>query len=146
MADTAELERFNGYRQQLIDGGMSMANLCTKEGLVLAADCLLYFSHWLTPDSAPRRFDTRFFVARMPPDQDTRAHAWETAGEHWVLPAAALQAGTDGHWQMISPTVITLESIRDYASVDAIFEAVLEETHLPTLTDDLHKQGMQALR
>ncbi|MFV2089067.1 MAG: NUDIX domain-containing protein [Pseudomonadales bacterium] len=146
MVDTLELERFNGYRQSLIDGGISMADLCAEEDLVLAADCLLYFSHWLTPEAAPRRFDTRFFVARMPTNQDTRAHAWETAGEHWVSAAAALEAGASGRWQMISPTLITLESIRNYASVDAIFDAVLQETHLPTLTDDLHQQGMQTLR
>lgn len=146
MADAVEVARFEGYRQPLIDGEMSMMELCAMEDLVLAADCLLYFSHWLTPNSVPRRFDTRFFVARMPTHQDTSAHAWEAAGEHWVSAAAALQAREEGRWQMISPTLITLESVNAYNTVDAIFEAVLNETHLPVLTDDLHQQGMQTLR
>ena len=146
LADKQEFERFESYRQALIDGEMSMADLCSREDLVLAADCLRYFSHWLTPDSVPRRFDTRFFIARMPDKQATAAHAWETAGEHWISAAAALEEGAQGRWQMISPTIITLESVGAYSSVGAIFDAVAEETHLPTLTDDLHKQGMQTLR
>ena len=144
--EPGEVLRFDGYRQLLIDGEMSMADLCEQEDLVLAADCLLYFSHWLTPDSVPRRFDTRFFVARMPGKQDTAAHAWETAGEHWVAPAAALQEAKAGNWQMISPTTVTLTSLIGFSSVADAFAAVAAETHLPELTDDLHRQGMQSLR
>lgn len=146
LQEPVEVARFEGYRQMLIDGDMTMADLCAREQVVLAADCLLYFSHWLTPDSAPRRFDTRFFVARMPVMQETAAHAWEMAGEHWVLPLAALKAAREGSWQMISPTTITLTSIASYGSVEETFAAVAAETHLPVLTDDLHQQGMQSLR
>lgn len=142
----AEVARFDGYRQALIDGRMTMADLCRQEDLVLAADCLSYFSHWLTPDSVPRRFDTRFFVARMPVMQDTAAHAWEAAGEHWISPQAALAAARSGEWQMISPTLTTLSSLAAFPRVEAIFEAVRQETHLPLLTGELSKQGMQPLR
>lgn len=142
----AEVARFDGYRQALIDGAMTMADLCEREDLVLAADCLSYFSHWLTPPSVPRRFDTRFFVARMPVMQETAAHAWETAGEHWVSPAEALDAAASGTWRMISPTLTTLKSLAAFTSVDAVFDAVGRETHLPRLTGELSNQGMQPLR
>ena len=144
--DAKEVARFDGYRQALIDGQMTMVDLCDRESLVLAADCLLYHSHWLTPKMAPRRFDTRFFIARMPIMQDTAAHAWETAGEHWVSPEDALTEAASGRWQMISPTTITLTSLAQYDSVEAAFAAVAAETHLPTLTDELSHQGMQPLR
>jgi len=146
LKDAVEVERFDGYRQSLIDGEMTMAELCETEHLILAADCLLYFSHWLTPESAPRRFDTRFFIARMPGEQDTAAHAWETAGDHWIAPSAALGAVSEGNWLMISPTIISLEMIAEYGSVEEVFTAVYTESHLPVLTDELHRQGMQKLR
>jgi 8-oxo-dGTP pyrophosphatase MutT (NUDIX family) len=146
LQDQAEAARFDGYRHALIDGEMTMADLCNRESLVLAADCLLYFSHWLTPEMAPRRFDTRFFVARMPAEQETAAHAWETADDHWILPRLALEAAEAGRWRMISPTLTTLSSIADYGSVEEIFTAVAAETHLGELTDELHRQGMQSLR
>lgn len=146
LKEPSEVTRFDGYRQALIDQQMTMADLCEREGLVLAADCLRYFSHWLTPASVPRRFDTRFFVARMPVMQETAAHAWEVAGDHWVSPQDALAAAERGDWQMISPTLTTLTSLSAYGTADAVFAAVAAETHLPPLTDELHQQGMQSLR
>jgi 8-oxo-dGTP pyrophosphatase MutT (NUDIX family) len=146
LSDPAEAARFEAYRQSLIDGELTMAEFCAREDLVLAADCLLYFSHWLTPDAVPRRFDTRFFVARMPVDQETAAHAWETAGDHWVTPGDALAAAESGLWQMISPTLTTLRSLSDRPTVKQVFADVIAETHLPELTAELRTQGMQSLR
>lgn len=146
LTEPAEVARFDGYRHQLIDGSLSMVEVCEQENLLLAADCLLYFSHWITPEAAPRRFDTRFFIARMPRMQDTDAHAWETAGSHWVAPQAALDTWRAGDWQMISPTIISLQSIVGYPDVDSIYAAVQAEQHLPELTDQLHAQGMHSLR
>lgn len=141
-----EIERFNGYRQQLIDGELTMLEVCRRERLRLAADRVHYFSHWLTPEVAPRRFDTRFFIAAMPANQQTIAHAWETADDEWVRPADALQAHADGRWQMISPTLTTLGSIAGFADVAAILRAVTEDGYVTALTDELRRQGMQPLR
>lgn len=141
-----EIERFNGYRQQLIDGELGMLEVCRRENIRLAADRVLYFSHWITPEQAPRRFDTRFFIAAMPDDQRTIAHAWETADDEWVRPRDALAAHADGRWQMISPTLTTLASIADHPDVPSILDTVLAEEHLVELTDALRAQGMHALR
>lgn len=146
LADEDEIERFNGYRQRLIDGEMRMLDVCRLEDVRLAADRVLYFSHWITPEQAPRRFDTRFFIAAMPDRQRTIAHAWETADDEWVRPRDALAAHAEGRWQMISPTLTTLQSIADYEDVPAVLDAVLAEEHLAELTDALRAQGMHALR
>jgi 8-oxo-dGTP pyrophosphatase MutT (NUDIX family) len=145
-ADAAEVARFDGYRQQLIDGNLSMLELCRRERLRLAADRVLYFSHWITPEQAPRRFDTRFFIAAMPDDQQTVAHAWETVDDEWVRPVEALAAFRVGRWQMISPTLTTLDSIAGFADVDGMLQAVRAETHVSGLTDELQRQGMHRLR
>jgi hypothetical protein len=145
-ADEGEVARFNDYRQQLIDGELTMLEVCRREGLVLAADRVQYFSHWITPDVAPRRFDTRFFIAAMPENQTTIAHHWETVDDEWVRPADALAAFEAGRWQMISPTLTTLRSIAGFGEVPAMLAAVAAERHLPVLTDDLSRQGMHPLR
>jgi 8-oxo-dGTP pyrophosphatase MutT (NUDIX family) len=144
--DEGEAARFDEYRQRLIEGEISMAGLCRQEGLRLAADRVRYFSHWITPEQAPRRFDTRFFIAAMPTNQKTLAHHWETADDEWVRPLDALRAHADGRWQMISPTLTTLESIADFTSSHAMLEAVAAERHLRELTDELRRQGMHSLR
>lgn len=145
-ANEGEIARFDGYRQALIEGRISLLEVCRREGLRLAADRVSYFSHWITPEVAPRRFDTRFFVAAMPDNQETIAHHWETADDEWVSPRAALQAHREGRWQMIAPTLITLGTLADFADVGSILAAVEAEAHLPALTDELAHQGMHPLR
>jgi 8-oxo-dGTP pyrophosphatase MutT (NUDIX family) len=145
-SDRQEVERFDSYRQELIEGRMSMADLCRIERLRLAADRVWYFSHWITPEQVPRRFDTRFFIAAMPADQETVAHQWESAAAEWVRPAEALRAHQEGRWQMISPTLTTLAAISPFADTRSMLAAVAAESHLGELTDELRRQGMHALR
>jgi 8-oxo-dGTP pyrophosphatase MutT (NUDIX family) len=144
--DEGEVARFNGYRQQLIDGELSLLEVCRREGLRLAADRVCYFSHWITPEPVLRRFDTRFFIAAMPAEQKTIAHHWETADDEWVRPRDALAAGAAGRWRMIHPTLTSLECIADYPDVTSALEAVRTETHAPRLTAELRRQGMHPLR
>ena len=67
--DPHTIERFRGHRHALNAGGHGFPSLVKREGLRLAVDRLIYFSHWITPVGAPRRYDTRFFVARAPARQ-----------------------------------------------------------------------------
>lgn len=134
------------YRQRCIDGEVSIGALCKAEGLQLDCAKVHYFSHWLTPEVAPKRFDTRFFVAELPPKQLTRAHDYEVVAGVWVTPAQALLHAKDGVWQMISPTLVTLESLAKYPSIPRLLDAVAEQAHLPELTAQLRTEGMCDLR
>ena len=138
--------RFAAYRAMLIDGRLDLASLCAREGLRLTCDEMLYFSHWLTPEAAPRRFDTRFFVASMPTSQNTLAHETETQHSCWIRPAEAMRLCEAGEWQMIAPTITTLQMIEPHADCEALLDAVREEAHLPELTPELRWEGMQAIR
>ena len=89
------------------------------------------------------RFDTRFFVAVMPPNQSASGHRRETVGGDWISPAAALGRFDDGDWQMIFPTLTTLQVVEPYHTVDALFEAVSAGRHAMEMTPELHLQGMQ---
>jgi 8-oxo-dGTP pyrophosphatase MutT (NUDIX family) len=142
----SEAARFADYRHALVAGEMDFGGLCRKEGLTVQGGRAHYFSHWITPDVVPRRFDTRFFIAEMPAGQFTDGHAWETAAEAWITPRAALEHFAAERWQMIAPTLITLQSIVEYPDVATMLAAVAVEDHLPELTDDLHQQGMHPLR
>ena len=60
-----EKARFQSYRRKMCEGKITMAGML-REGLALAADRLHYFSHWITPEPLPLRYDVRFFIAVMP--------------------------------------------------------------------------------
>ena len=142
-SNAGEEERFHGYRNALVAGKLTLPELARREGLQLATDRIRYFSHWITPESAPARFDTRFFVAAMPPGQRAVGHHQETAGGIWVQPADALRHCDEGRWQMIHPTLTTLGTASRYASVETLMAAVAAGTHLPDVDDALYEQGMQ---
>ncbi|ASM76662.1 NUDIX hydrolase [Vitreoscilla filiformis] len=68
---------------------------CAEEVAVsLDASALHYFAHWLTPHGIPKRFDTRFFLARMPADQVPRADLGEVTEWAWLSPTQALAPET----------------------------------------------------
>lgn len=138
--------KYAHYREQLLAGEISFARMCQREDLTVACDLLAYFSHWLTPDSAPRRFDTRFFLAAMPPHQNTLAHTDETADDQWERPAEALAKFQSQQWQMIDPTLRSLETLSQFNAVDEALTGVRRGNHLMPLTPELNRQGMQNLR
>ncbi len=89
------------------------------------------------------RFDTRFFVAVMPPNQSASGHRRETVGGDWISPTAALDRFDASEWLMIFPTLTTLQMVAPYHTVDALFEAVSAGRHAMEMTPELHLQGMQ---
>ena len=141
--DEPERHRFEDYRNALAAGETSLGKVVSAEGLTLATDRVAYFSHWITPEMAPARFDTRFFLAVMPPKQSARGHLRETVGGDWVSPTDALGRFDAGDWQMIFPTLTTLGMIKCYRTVEALFDAVSAGGHGIEVTAELHVQGMQ---
>ena len=141
--DEGEARRFEGYRNALAATRISLGEVVAAEGLTLATDRVAYFSHWITPEMAPARFDTRFFVAVMPPNQSARGHLRETVGGDWISPTAALARFDADEWLMIFPTLTTLGMVKSYRTVDTLFEAVSSGRHAIEVTPELHVQGMQ---
>lgn len=138
-----ERARFDRSRDALALGDDNLAALARREGLRLATDTVLYFSHWITPPTAPARFDTRFFVAAMPDGQRAVGHSGETVAGTWVRPRDALANFDAGRWQMIHPTLTTLRTASRFDTVEDLLAAVAARRHLGEVTETLHEQGMQ---
>lgn len=139
-------QEFSALRKSLLAGEISFAQMCHQQNLTVACDLLGYFSHWITPQSAPRRFDTRFFLAGMPATQHTLADTQETADDQWERPAQALESYRRGDWQMIDPTLRCLETLSQYSTVAEALARVHKGDHLMPHTRELESQGMQPLR
>ena len=130
-------------REALLANAQTFAQVCSALDITVACDLLGYFSHWITPEVAPKRFDTRFFLAAMPASQVTRADTDETASEHWIAPHRALDKFNRGAWQMIDPTLRSLEMLSAYPTVERALCAVQANDHTFEVTPDLVQQGMQ---
>jgi glyoxylase-like metal-dependent hydrolase (beta-lactamase superfamily II)/8-oxo-dGTP pyrophosphatase MutT (NUDIX family) len=113
--DGSDAVRLAPWRGALHRGEKGIAELCAAEGLHLAADRLVYLSHWLTPLGRAKRFDTRFFIAAVPAAQTAAHDGAELLEQMWIAPKEAL--ARKASLKLLTPTQKTLETIGRFATV-----------------------------
>ena len=143
--DHNEAARFDRYRHELAAGALTLRTLLRREGLRLATDRVHYFSHWITPENAPARFDTRFFLAQSPPGQRAAANSRETRSGEWVTPQQALANHAAGVWQMIHPTLSTLRAVARFANLEQLLGEVAAGRHFGAVAVRRRAQGQPSI-
>ncbi len=121
--DAGEEARFAAERKAVNGGTRRFLDLCRGENLRLSVGDIHYFAHWITPRGAPRRYDTRFFVAAAPPGQIAAHDAGETIAELWITPHDALARHRAGEIEIIFPTIRNLQVIGRFASSTELLDA-----------------------
>jgi 8-oxo-dGTP pyrophosphatase MutT (NUDIX family) len=129
-------ERFIDYRHRLNRGETgAFEEMCRQEDLRLATDRLAYVAHWITPADQPRRYDTRFFVARAPDRQEAVHDGHEAVHSHWLRPEQALASQRAGELMLISPTLKNLEALCGHSRADDLLasKAAMDASAIPTI-------------
>jgi len=108
--------RLEAMRHAAEQGTDALLAMCEEKGWHLAMDRLAYFSHWLTPPGMPRRFDTRFFIAQMPPAQSVKPDGREIVEHMWLKPAEAVDPRRG--LKLMNVTRRTLEQLARFDSTD----------------------------
>ena len=119
-------------RRALLAEVVDLRQVVVTRSLRIAGDQLLYVAHWITPEPEPRRYDTRFFLARTAPDSVCTPHEAEMAESVWLTARGAVHYFQLGSLKMLPPTVHTLRRLAGFESVDAIF-AGLADAPVPTI-------------
>src|SRR6516165_8901430 len=108
---------------------VAAARECLEEaGIPLDPTALIEFARWVTPEGAPRRYDTRFFVARAPDGHDGEHDGSELIASAWMRPAEVLRAFARGEIELILPTQRSLETLTRFDRVDALLDELGEAT------------------
>ena len=93
-----------------------------EANLSIGVEDLIPFAHWVTPEIETRRYDTRFFLARMPDGQTARHDDGELTELVWCSPAEAIERGERNDILLPPPTWTTLKQLARFTTVDAAME------------------------
>lgn len=115
-------------RSALVRHELALGPLLRRRGLVLRSDLLGVWSRWITPEFEPRRYDTRFFVAALPGEQNARDVSDEADRVAWMRPDDALAAAGRGEIALMPPTSETLVELSPYARAADVLAAARART------------------
>lgn len=105
-------------------GGTSFASEVKAHGLSLDLTTLVPFARWQpsgrSGDDPSRAFDTRFYVARAPLDQEASVDGTENVRLFWRSAATILEDCDAGDGQIIFPTRRNLERLAQFDDFDSI--------------------------
>jgi len=115
--------RFSAYRLELHEERLTLTELVRREGLIFAPDLLIPYAHWITPEIKSRRFNTRFFLARLPEGQIPVHDRMELTESSWMTPAFALAENAAGRIILMPPTLKTIEGLLSFSNTAQLFAA-----------------------
>ena len=137
MAFAASMVVFPGGRMdpgdELPDPWRACAVRETAEetGVRLDPDGLAPWAEWTTPVFEPRRYETRFYVAALPPGQQAADVSGETDTAAWTSPTVALAAADRGTLGLMPPTRSILLELADLGTLDAVLAAAEDRVIVP---------------
>lgn len=132
-ADGADIDPRDSAWDRLVDaryalnaGECSFTEVIESEDLILECSRLMLFSHWITPEGMPRRYDTWFFVAAAPEGHSYLHDDGETVESAWKSPADAVAQAESDEIDLILPTRRSLDALSLFPSTDRLFSHIEE--------------------
>lgn len=122
-------------RERVDAGELGLNPALAELGLVADLKALRPYARWITPLARPKRFDTIFYLARMPHGQRARSDEGETVEGIWLSPDRALELNTQGDYSLAPPQVRLIGQLAQASSADELWA---EEPNLTPVLPILH--------
>ena len=120
-------ERFEGQRQAIVRKELDFGAFLQSENLFCDLSRGVYFDHWVTPEIYSMRFDTRFYIAELPPHQVPLTRSEEVTHSLWLKPEDALARMHRTDFPILPPTTTVLHELARHGS----WERLCREFNLP---------------
>lgn len=129
-----------GRREGLLAGRQTFAEWLREEPAVVSPGDFTPFSHWITPEASPLRFDTHFFLATLPPGQEATHWPGELDDGRWIAPAEALARQARGDFPLLPVQTAHLARFAAFDSLAALL-AVARRKAVPAVLPTLTARG-----
>jgi 8-oxo-dGTP pyrophosphatase MutT (NUDIX family) len=117
-------KRFSQHRDDINDSSRQFMEIIREENLILDAGVMHYVARWITPKGPPRRFDARFFIAKMPSNQTPIHDNGELVHSEWLSPNEILKQAEAGKMVLMSPTLRMIKNLALFDSAEQVIESV----------------------
>jgi 8-oxo-dGTP pyrophosphatase MutT (NUDIX family) len=113
--------------QEALASGQDWPAALQSLSLQCATEALVPWNRWITPRQASvthKRFDTRFFICRVPEGQTAAHDQHETTETLWITPHEALHRYWDGQMELAPPQIMGLVQLSRHGdTASALAEA-----------------------
>lgn len=133
LVDGQRLAALQNCREPINKGEQPWLDFLKREQLQLACDLLTHFSHWITPENLPKRFDTHFYLAVAPGDQVALHDGYESVDSVWITPQQAVADAKTGKHTVIFPTLRNIEKLAASTTSQAAIKAAHESDIIPVM-------------
>ena len=132
----------------LLAEGLSFAAVLARLGLRLQTHSVTPWVRWITPTMpsvSSKRFDTRFFVSAVPPDQTASHDNHEATDSVWISPRAALLQYRDAQIMLAPPQIMSLAHLSRHSTVASVLAEA--KSRLPPLVqpEPFDQDGVRVL-
>ncbi len=100
-----------GGQVHAFEPGVPFIDIVARQNAKLPLGDISLFGHWITPERAPKRFDTHFFIAAAPEGVEPKCDGDETVSLEWVRPVDAIARAEGGENTIIFPTLMNLRML-----------------------------------
>ena len=111
LRDAGAKDRIERKRQAIVKNELDFGSFLESENLICDLSRAVYFDHWVTPEIYSMRFDTRFYIARLPSYQIPLVASEEVIDSLWVSPQDALSRINRHDFPMLPPTTTVLAEL-----------------------------------
>lgn len=131
-ATAAEDPEVDAIRNEVMEDRITFAQALRRLRCRIDGSSVEYLAHWITPEVEPRRYDTRFFAARVRPGSTPVVDPREMTDAVWLTPGGALERYGNGRLPMVFPTIKTLQRLALYSDTVTALEG-LRSRRVPTI-------------
>lgn len=115
--------RFTEYRDRLNAGDIELKTILVQEDLLADVGKMHYIARWITPLGPPRRFDARFFIARVPSNQIPQHDDSELVNSAWLTPQEILERIEREEMVLMTVTERMIRSLALFDSASQVIES-----------------------
>ena len=117
---TLSADRLCTARAALNAGTLDWHQFAVENDLSLQCDRLHYFSFWVTPVGAPKRYSARFFLAKVPQAQAASHDGGELTESCWMTAEDILAARKSKVMKLPYVTKRTLKRVAKFSDIAAL--------------------------